>query len=68
MTSRLRQDSDKQTRMVDDFEDVVKGKSTCETKTSSTFLVFSSEQLMLTESRLEFSDLHSIFRLRALRY
>ena len=42
MTSSLRQDSDKQTGMVDDFEDFCKGKSwcssnTCETKTSPTF-------------------------------
>ena len=32
------------------------------------FLYFPQNTLMLTESREEFSDLHSIFRLRALRY
>ena len=32
------------------------------------FLYFPQNTLMLTESRGEFSDLHSIFRLRALRY
>ena len=31
-------------------------------------LYFPQNTLMLTESRGEFSDLHSIFRLRALRY
>ena len=31
-------------------------------------LYFLQNKLMLTESRGEFSDLHSIFRLRALRY
>ena len=31
-------------------------------------LYFPQNKLMLTESRGEFSDLHSIFRLRALRY
>ena len=63
------QDSDKQTGMVDDFEDFFKGKkNTCEAKTSPTFPVFLSEHAMLTASRREFSDLHSIFRLCALRY
>ena len=47
MTSWLRQDSDKQTGMVDDFEDFFKGKSRCsyntrETKPSPTFPVFPS--------------------------
>ena len=32
------------------------------------FLYFPQNALMLTESRGEFSDLHSIFRLHALRY
>ena len=46
--SWFRQDSDKQTGMVDDFEDFFKGKSrcswnTCETKTSTTFPEFPSE-------------------------
>ena len=74
MTSRLRQDSDKQTGMLDDFEDFFnKGKSrfsynTGETKTSATFPVLPQNTLMLTESHGEFSDLPSIFRLRALRY
>ena len=31
-------------------------------------LYFPQKKLMSTESRGEFSDLHSIFRLRALRY
>ena len=31
-------------------------------------LYFPQNTLMLTESRREFSDLHSIFRLRVLRY
>ena len=31
-------------------------------------LYFPQNTLMLTESRGEFSDLHSIFKLRALRY
>ena len=31
-------------------------------------LYFPQNTLMLTESRGEFSDLHSVFRLRALRY
>ena len=31
-------------------------------------MYFPQNTLMLTESRGEFSDLHSIFRLRALRY
>ena len=43
---------------------------TIETKTSPTFPVFPSENvyLMLTESRGQFSDLNSIFRLCAPRY
>ena len=57
--------------MVDDFEDFFKGKS-CVPKTlvkqklRLNSLYFHT--LMLTESRGEFSDLHSIFRRRALRY
>ena len=43
-------------------------KTHCETKTSPTFSVFPQNTLILTESRVEFSNLHSIFRLRALRY
>ena len=51
----------KQTGMVDDFEDFFKAKSlcSCETKPSPT-LYFSQNTPMLTESRGEFGDLHSI--------
>ena len=47
--------------MVDDFEDFFKGKSrcSCATKPSPT-LYFSQNTPMLTESRGEFGDLHSI--------
>ena len=46
--TRLKQDSDKQTGMVDDFENFFKGKTwcsynTCETKTSPTFCEFPSK-------------------------
>ena len=70
--ARLR--SDKQTGMVDDFEDFSKGKSWCSKKTlvkqklTLHSLYFPQNTLLLTESRGEFSDLYSIFRLRALRY
>ena len=60
--------------MVDDFEDFSKGKSRCSKKTLVKqklplhLLYFPQNTLLLAESRGEFSDLHSIFRLRALRY
>ena len=60
--------------MVDDFEDFFKGKSRCSLKTLMKrkfrlhSLYASQNSLTLTESSVEFSDLHSIFRLRALRY
>ena len=43
-------------------------KTLLEQKHRLNFLYFPQNTLMLTESREEFSDLHSIFRLRALRY
>ena len=43
-------------------------KTLLEQKHRLNFLYFPPNALMLTESREEFSDLHSIFRLRALRY
>ena len=43
-------------------------KTLLEQKHRLNFLYFPQSTLMLTESREEFSDLHSIFRLRALRY
>ena len=43
-------------------------KTLLELKHRLNFLYFPQNTLMLTESREEFSDLHSIFRLRALRY
>ena len=43
-------------------------KTLLEQKHRLHFLYFPQNTLMLTESREEFSDLHSIFRLRALRY
>ena len=59
--------------MVDDSEDFFKAKAgvpktLVKQKTSPTFPVFSSEHAYVDESRGELSDLHSIFRLRALRY
>ena len=42
-------------------------KTLLEPKLRLNFLYFPQNTLMLTESREEFSDLHSIFRLRALR-
>ena len=42
-------------------------KTILEQKHRLNFLYFPQNTLMLTESREEFSDLHSIFRLRALR-
>ena len=43
-------------------------KTLLEQKHRLNFLYFPQNTLMLTECREEFSDLHSIFRLRALRY
>ena len=43
-------------------------KTLLEQKHRLNFLYFPQNTIMLTESREEFSDLHSIFRLRALRY
>ena len=43
-------------------------KTLLEQKHRLNFLYFPQNTLMLTESREEFSDLHSIFRLRALHY
>ena len=43
-------------------------KTLLEQKHRLNFLYFPQNTLMLTESREELSDLHSIFRLRALRY
>ena len=43
-------------------------KTLLEQKHRLNFLYFPQNTLMLTKSREEFSDLHSIFRLRALRY
>ena len=43
-------------------------KTLLEQKHRLNLLYFPQNTLMLTESREEFSDLHSIFRLRALRY
>ena len=43
-------------------------KTLLEQKHRLNFLYFPQNTLMLTESREEFSDVHSIFRLRALRY
>ena len=43
-------------------------KTLLEQKHRLNFLYFPQNTLMLTESREEFSDLHSIFRVRALRY
>ena len=43
-------------------------KTLLEQKHRLNFLYFPQNTLMLTESREEFSDLHSIFRLRALCY
>ena len=43
-------------------------KTLLEQKHRLNFLYFPQNTLMLTESREEFSDLDSIFRLRALRY
>ena len=43
-------------------------KTLLEQKHRLNFLYFPQNTVMLTESREEFSDLHSIFRLRALRY
>ena len=43
-------------------------KTLLEQKHRLNFLYFPQNTLMLTESREEFSDLHSILRLRALRY
>ena len=43
-------------------------KTLLEQKHRLNFLYSPQNTLMLTESREEFSDLHSIFRLRALRY
>ena len=43
-------------------------KTLLEQKHRLNFLYFPQNTLMLTESREEFSDLHSVFRLRALRY
>ena len=58
--------------MVDDFEDFLRAKvgvpKTRETKTSPIFPVFPSKHAVLTECHGEFSDLHSFFSLRALRY
>ena len=73
MTSWLRQDSDKQIEMVEDFEDFFKGKVSVpktflKLKLRLYSLCFHQNTLMLTESLVEFRDLHSIFRLRALRY
>ena len=42
-------------------------KTLLEQKHRLNFLYFPQNTLMLTESREEFSDLHSIFRLLALR-
>ena len=58
---------------MNDFEDFFKGKAGVpKTLVKRKFrlhsLYFSQNTLMLTESRREFSDLHSIFRLRALRH
>ena len=53
--------------MVDDFEDFLKGRSRCSWNTCETkFRLHSlySPQLSPTESREDFSALHSIFRLR----
>ena len=43
-------------------------KTLLEQKHRLNFLYFPQNTLMLTESREEFSDLHSILRIRALRY
>ena len=43
-------------------------KTLVEQKHRLNSLYFPQNTIMLTESREEFSDLHSIFRLRALRY
>ena len=66
--TRLRQT----TGMVDDFEDFIKGKGVPKTLVKQNLrlhsLYFPQDSLTLTESSEEFSDLHSIFRLRAIRY
>ena len=73
VTSWFRQDSHKQTGMVDHFEDFrLRAKADVpeilvKQKRRLHSLYFPHNTLMLTESRGEFSDLHSIFRLRALR-
>ena len=59
--------------MVDDFEDSLRAKAGVLTtplkrKLRLHSLYFPQNKLVSTESRGEFSDLHSIFRLRALRY
>ena len=59
--------------MVDDFEDFLRvkagvHKTLVKQKLRLHSLCFPQNTLMLTESRGEFSDLHSIFGLRALRY
>ena len=59
--------------MVDDFEDFFKGKAgvpktLVKPKPRLHSLYFPQNTFMLTESRGEFSDLHSIFSLRALRF
>ena len=56
------QDTEKQTGMASVPKTLVKRKLRLHT------LYFPRNTLMLTESRGEFSDLHSIFGLRALRY
>ena len=58
--------------MVNDFEDFLKAKAgipktLVKRKLRQYSLYFPQNRLMLTESREEFSDLHSIFRLCALR-
>ena len=68
VTSRLRQDSYEQTGMVDDFKISGIPKTLVKRKTRLHSLYFPQNTLVLTESRGEFHDLHSIFRLRALRY
>ena len=67
----MTQDSDKQTGMVDDFEDFFQGKSGVPKTLVKQKLRLHSpyspqNTLMLTESRGKVCDLHSIFRLRAL--
>ena len=65
-----RHDSDKQTGIANDFEDFFKGQKAVFLKHfwHENSLYFPQNTLVLTESCGEFSDLHSIFRLRALRY